>query len=143
MTVTDSGFSFNHGRGLAAARSAEAMLRALGGGEVQLRFATLPDSSAPGDARLGLAETGSEDAVVSPVVVRNASGANSNAAKTEMLIAASSIEKLVELRSLGSADALFNAAIAVVHQSRAYRIASVSTEFYGGAPYLYCVMVTE
>lgn len=142
MTVGHAAFSFNNDRGTALARSAEAMLRSLGGEEVQLRYATTA-TDAQADARLGLAETGSQDAAISPVVVRRVAAGNAYPNNIEMLFAASSVEKQMELRSLDSADALFGAAIAVVHRGRAYRITSLAIEYYGGAPYLYRVTVTE
>lgn len=117
------------------------MLRALGGAEVQLRFAT-PASSSTADPRLGLAETGCEDVAISPVVVRCPASNAAAGAKTEMLFAASSIAKQLELRAFDSGEALFNAAIAIVHRGRTYQFASVSTDSYGGTPYLYRVMVT-
>jgi hypothetical protein len=142
VTVTNPACSFSQGCGLAMARSAEAMLRALGGEEVILRFAT-PAADTQSDARLGLAETCSVDAPISPVAMRRPSSNAADTTKTEMLFSASSIHRQMELRSAESGETLFKDVIEIVHQGRAYRIANVSTDFYGGVPYLYRVTVSE
>ena len=124
-------------------RAAEAMLRALGGGEVALRFTVLlADATSSGNARLATATPTSEDVVLAPVVVRTLD-ARGERAEVEFVIPASVLAPIVEQRQAVNAEALFRSAAGIVHQEKLFRITNVSSDFYGGAAYLYRVSACE
>jgi hypothetical protein len=127
------------GKGLALGRAAEAMLRALGGSEVILRFsgAAVTDDAAS-NPRLGLATNVSEDITLSPVAVRDATEKI-----LEFSIPTTVVEAQVELRQTGTAEALFQSALGFVHEGKLLRIESVSADVHGGAAYLYRVTAGE
>lgn len=129
----------NVSAGLAMARAAEAMLRALGGNEVVLRFAGTPLSDdAASNPRLGLATNACDDVPLSPAVVRNAADD-----ALEFVLPASVVDGQVELRQVGTAKALFESALGFVHDGKLMRIESVAADFQAGAAYLYRVTARE
>jgi hypothetical protein len=146
-----SGASSLPPRSQAMARMAEALLRTLGGGEVVLRFARVPEGDA---GQLGLTDALSEDVSLSPVVVRpiparRMSESLSSAAPLreqltiELLFSAATVAAMVEDRQSGSAQALFDAATGVLHQGTLLRIISVECEYFGATPCLYRVRAVE
>lgn len=136
MTADPS--SFGAGRGLAMARVAEAMLRALDGVEVQLRSA--PSFSEGGNPRLGLAQGSSGDVSFAPVVVRNAGGKES---ALEFLFAAAAVDAEVQRQGCKTAQQLFAIALGLVHDGKLLRVRRVETELHAGTPYLYRVTASE
>jgi hypothetical protein len=127
------------GSGLAMARAAEAMLRALGGSEVTLRFSggAISDDAAS-NPRLGLGTNLTEDVALSPVVVRDAGDG-----VLEFVLPASVVDAQVELRQTGTATTLFQAALGFIHHGKLMRIESASADFHTGAAYLYRVTARE
>lgn len=127
-------------RGLALARAAEAMLRALGGETVSLIFpmAAIADAN----VGLGLGALPAEEVPLSPVVARSLAN-ESGRARREFLFAAAPVEDQVELRATGSAEALFQSALGILHQGRLMHIESVTPEWFGGSAYLYRVVAVE
>jgi hypothetical protein len=124
---------------VAMERAAEAMLRALGGSEVTLRFngGAISDDAAS-NPRLGLGANLSEDVALSPVVVRDVGDG-----ALEFVLPASIVEAQVELRQAGTATTLFQAALGFNHNGKLMRIESASTDFHAGAAYLYRVTARE
>jgi len=123
-------------RGLALARAAEAMLRALGGGEVVLRCPVAPAANET-NRELGLEAPPSDDFAISPVLLRVV-----GAARYEFLFApASLVSYLADRRQ--SAEAFFSALIGVLHQGRLLHVESMTTDTFAGAAYLYRVTATE
>jgi hypothetical protein len=133
------GLVVNVSTGLAMARAAEAMLRALGGSEVTLRFngAAISDDAAS-NPRLGLGATVCEDVALSPVVVRDATKD-----ALEFVLPSSIVDAQVGLRQAGTAKTLFQSALGFIHDGKLMRIESVSADFHAGAAYLYRVTARE
>ncbi|HWR34726.1 MAG TPA: hypothetical protein VN622_02510 [Clostridia bacterium] len=128
-------------QGRMASRAAEAMLRALGGREVTVRFALL--AVAGGDARqLGLSLRQVEDVQLGPAVVRG-QDAEDGRSKVEVLFAAGALEGEMKARGAATAQELFAMADGVVIGDRVLRVEQVSAEFFAGMEYLYHVKVTE
>ncbi len=124
--------TFAGARGPAMARAAEAMLQALGGGEVQVRLPAVVAAEA--NAReLGLAETQAEAVTFAPVVVR---AADNEGRKFELLFSAGALERVAEERQLGSAEALLASAVGVGVAGKRLRIRCVAAEYFAGAAYL-------
>ena len=144
MSQLENGFSNTAGigRGAAAVRAAEALLRTLGGDEVVFR---VPSATAnPGDsAQLGLAGTATEDVSLAPVVVQQARSASpsTQSGELELLISAASLGRAREIHKASDALAFFESALGVVVRERLMRVVSVKTEQLGGVAYLYSVRV--
>ncbi|MGH9524985.1 MAG: hypothetical protein ACRD3E_20860 [Terriglobales bacterium] len=121
-------------RGAAMARSAEAMLRALGGTEVRFRCPV----SAAKDAQarqLGMDAPVTEDIAVSPVVVRGVGD------EYELLIAPASVAAYLADRGQ-SAEQFFQAVLAVLVDVREFAVHAFQAEQFAGADYLYRVTLT-
>jgi len=131
---------YDAARGHSMTRAAEAFLRSLGGGAILLR---LPVGVQPGSADLGLASPLIEDVVLEPAVVRALPpGQDPGQTRVEVLLSAVAVQAQVELRGYESADALFAAAIGLVLAGKLFRIASVTSDTFAGAAYLYRVTAT-
>jgi len=131
--------SYDAARGHSMTRAADAFLRALGGGSVLLR---LPVGVQPGNAELGLASPLIEDVVLEPAVVRALPpGQDPATSRVEVLLSATTVARQVELRGYESADALFAAALGLVHAGKLFRIANLTSDTFAGTAYLYRVTV--
>ena len=125
--------------GCAAARAADAMLLALGGTEVTLLF---PAAGMPADAvaALGLVDPGVEQAVISPVIVRELTTENDGPRRRiELLAGRSAMAEQVSERNVVSADVLFETALGVVYQGEIFHIEGFVAERMDGVAYLYRV----
>jgi hypothetical protein len=143
FTLTPDGHSAAAARGPALARAAEAMLRALGGVELALRFAYVSEPETDAD-QLGLTPAQTEDVTLSPVLVRTlAPDARQPRSKVELLFAAAAVAAQAELRQAASGAALLESAAGVLYAGRLLRITAVATEHFAGTPYLYRVMASE
>ena len=124
-------------RGLAMARAAEAMLRALGGTEIRVLLAA--SGSADANARqLGLESPALEAVTVSPVVVRRIGDTQ----RLQFLISTSAVEGEAAIRQMAP-QALLAAATAIELGSTRLKVENVMTEQFGGAAYLYRVVTVE
>jgi len=123
---------------LYASRAVNAMLRALGGRTVMLR---MPAPAVPTDLteQLGIATPTFQDLPLSPVVYRKARAivAEGKAAKWELLVSATVIEKLVGSLEYASASVLFAAACGVLTDDELYEVESATSEQAFGQPYIY------
>ncbi len=126
-------------RGLALARAAEAMLRALGGGEVVLRC---PAAAAANETNreLGLEAPVTEDLTVAPVLVRLK--ANAGTARMELLFPPAVLASYLADRRQ-PAEQFFSSLIGVLHQDRLLHVESMAAETFAGTPYLYRVIAAE
>lgn len=129
--------------GTALVRAAEAMLRSLGGEEVQL---LLPLMGMPDDpsAQLGLVDPGVRQINIAPVIVRNLPTANHGPRRRlEFLLPASGIEEAIRAQNLPSAQALFDGALGLIHDGDVLHIEGFTTEYFGGMAYLYRVAAVD
>ncbi len=118
------------------ARAAEAMLQALGGGEVQVLLPAV--AAADANARqLGLAAPQAEAVAFAPVVVR---ALDSEGRRFELLFSAAALERAAEARQLGSGEALLASAVGVDAAGRRLRIERVAAESFAGSAYLFRVV---
>jgi len=123
---------------VAAARTADVLLRAMGGRTVMLRT---PAPAVPADVteQLGIATPLFQDLPLAPVVYRKARAtvANGEAAKWEMLVSATTVENLVGSLAYASASVLFAAAFGVLCDGELLEIVSATQEQVFGRPYVY------
>ena len=125
--------------GAAAARAADAMLRTLGGTEVILLFAAarLPGDPATG---LGLVDPGVEQALITPVIVRELTAENSGPRRRiELLAGQAAMAEQVSQRNVASAEVLFETALGLVYCGEVFHIQGFVVERLAGVAYLYRV----
>jgi hypothetical protein len=129
--------------GMAVARAAEAMLRALGGAEISLVFPLLQMPNDSG-AELGLMDPGVEEVVLSPVVARNlATSGTGPRRRLEFMVPAAVVQAEIVERNVATAQALFDGALGVMYAEDLLHIESVTAEYFAGTPYLYRVVAVE
>ena len=127
-----------------AARAADVLLRALGGRSVRLR---MPAPAVPADPteQLGLATPEFQDLALAPVVCRKARATVSadQAARWDLLVSATAVEKLVGSLAYASASVLFANACGVLTGEGAelLEILSAAQEPLLGRPYVYRLLV--
>lgn len=126
----------------AAARTANVLLRGVGGRTVLLR---MPATASAGDVteQLGLATPQFQDVELAPVVFRSARAAvaEGKAAKWELLVAGDAVEALVGSLGYGAAESLFGAAFGVLIDGVLMTVESTTAAEVGGAAYLYRLVV--
>ena len=129
--------------GCAAARAADALVRALGGTQVALLFAA---AGLPTDARaeLGLIDPGVEQAPIEPVLVRELTTENNGPRRRiELLVGRSAMAQLVSQRNVASADVLFETAMGIAYQGELFHIEGFVAERFEGIAYLYRVLAVS
>jgi hypothetical protein len=137
--MADLEFASDAGRGQAMLRAADALLRTLGPTGIIL---VLPTDAAQSNADLGLGTPLVEQVELTPAVVRPLADAGGRR-RIEILLSASTVAAQAELRGYESAEALFNAAVGVVHGGRLLRVESVGSDSFAGTSYLYRVTASD
>jgi len=138
--MTNSGWTGVASPALAAARCAESVLRVLGAATVRFRF---PQASATDGAQLGIEPPQVEEITVSPVLVRRPQSPAPLASGFELVIAAATLNPLVESRGASDVSGLMAQVETIVWNDRAYRVRKIASEVFGGSEYLYRLQVTE
>lgn len=129
--------------GTAVMRAADAMLRAMGGDEVNLVL-PLPTETADSSFQLGLSDPGVQQIPISPVAVRSLpASASGPSRRLEFLLSAIAVAGAVQSQGAGSVDILFNGALGIEYQSTLFHIESSTTDYFGGMPYLYHLIAIE
>jgi hypothetical protein len=129
--------------GAALVRAANAMLAALGGDQVSLLLpATATTSDAAG--QLGLVDPGVQEVIVSPVVARNLPTGNLGPVRRiEFTLPAAVLEAQLPALGIGTAEALFKAALGLVYDGDIFHVEAVMTENFAGTAYFYVVTAVE
>ncbi|HZQ68363.1 MAG TPA: hypothetical protein VFA68_07570 [Terriglobales bacterium] len=143
MTMTNTGAYFGSISGAAVARAADAMLRCMGGDEVQL---VMPAMGMPPDpsGELGLVDPGVELISFAPVVIRTLATANNGPRRRlEVLLPASAIQEELVARNIASAGGLFDGALGVTHDGEMFHIEGYATEYFAGSAYLYRLVIVD
>jgi hypothetical protein len=120
-----------------AARTADTLLRAAGGRTVLLR---MPAPASPlASEQLGLATPYFQDVPLAPVAFRKARTPMTpgKAARTELLVSATTVEATTGTLDYNSAATLFAEALGIVIDDELFAIESATTEQAFGKPYLY------
>jgi len=141
--MTNTGACFGSLSGTAVARAADAMLRCLGGAQVQL---VLPAMGMPSDpsAEIGLVDPGVELVNFAPVVIRSlATSNNGPRRRLEILLPASAVQAELTSRNIASADDLFDGALGLTHDGEMFHIEGLSTEYFADTAYLYRLVVVD
>jgi hypothetical protein len=129
--------------GIALVRAADAVLRALGNDEITL---LLPAATLPNDpsAQLGLVDPGTQQVVLSPVVVRSlTTPASGPRRQVEFLVSAATVATVLTDMNVASGEALFESALGLQYGNDLLHVEDVATEWFSGTPYLYRVRAVE
>ena len=126
----------------AIARSAEAMVRAVGGSKVTVLF---PLSIGGGTlSELGAAGQTAEQVIFCPAALRTLPPANNESkVRIEILLPAVAVNPVLDARSVATGKDLFEGALGVLHEGRLLRIQSVVTEYFAEAAYLFRLTVSD
>lgn len=119
-------------------RAADVLLRCAGGRAVLLR---MPAPASAGDVaeQLGLETPQFQDVELAPVVFRTARArvAEGKAARWELLVSASAVERLAGSLGYAAAGVLFADAFGVLVDGVLMAVESATGSELGGAPYVY------
>jgi len=133
-------YSNDVSRAEALMRAADALLQALGPSEVIL---VLPVPMEQANADLGLASPLVEQLLLSPAVVRKIGSATATGTRMEVMLPASIVNALAESRDFDPPNALFDAALGMLHEGKLLRIEGVAWDSFADRPYLYRIMLTD
>jgi hypothetical protein len=129
--------------GTAVFRAADAMLRALGGGEITLVL-PLPTSSNGLASEIGLSDPGVQQLPLFPVAARNLpTPASGPTQRVEFLLSASAVAVAAQSQGAESAQALLDAALGIVHLGKMFHIESTSADCFAGIVYLFRLIGVE
>jgi len=133
-------FSNDISRAEAFLRAADALLRALGPSEVILVLPVLIEQD---NADLGLASPVVEQVSLAPAVVRDLGSSTAARTQLEVMLAASTVNAYAESRNFDPPDAIFDAALGILHGGKLFRIERVAWDSFADTPYLYRVALTD
>lgn len=141
-------FSNDISRAEAFLRAADALLRALGPSEVILFLPVLiaqnnADPSTSLGTGLGLAAPVVEQVSLAPAVVRDLGSSTAARTQLEVMLAASTVNAYAESRNFDPPDAIFDAALGILHGGKLFRIERVAWDSFADTPYLYRVALTD
>jgi hypothetical protein len=133
--------------GAGAVRAADALLRCAGGRSVLLR---MPVQASAGDTteQLGLAVPEFQDSELAPVVFRKArqaattEAAAGKAARWELMVSATSVNRLVGALGYSAASVLFGTAFGVLIDGVLMEIVSATESEVFGTPYVYRLVLS-
>jgi hypothetical protein len=138
--MTMGAFSSDVSRAEALLRAADSLLRALGPSEVIL---VLPVQVQQANADLALATPVVEQLSLAPAVVRYIGSSTATRTRLEVMLAASTVNQHAESRNFDPPEALFDAALGILHGDKLLRIESVAWDSFADRPYLYRIMLTD
>jgi hypothetical protein len=127
---------------LAAARSAEALIRLMGATSVQFCFPLSASTTGDG-AQLGVSQPQMEEVTVAPVMVRVMQSPGEFRSKCELVIAASTIDAIVEQRGASDVPGLLVQLTSIRWNEQTFRVTKVDSELFAGSQYLYRLQVVE
>jgi hypothetical protein len=119
------------------------MLHALGGDQISL---LLPATATAIDAagQLGLVDPGVQEVLIAPVVVRALTTGNLGPRRRiEFTLPASAIDAQLPTLGMGTAGALFNAALGLMYGTDLFHVEMVITENFAGTACFYVVTAVE
>jgi hypothetical protein len=127
---------------LAARRSAEALIRTMGATSVQFCFPLAASASGDG-AQLGLSQPQMEEITVAPVLVRAMQVPEEFKSQCELVIAASTLDQIVEQRAAVDLAGLLVQLAEIRWNGQSFRVTKADSELLAGNEYLYHLQVTE
>lgn len=100
--------------------------------------------SATGDgAQLGLSQPQIEELTVAPVLVRAIELPEEFKSECDLVIAASTLDQIVEQRAAGDVAGLLIQLAAIRWNGKTFRVTKVNSERFAGSQYLYHLQVME
>lgn len=141
MSANETSNSLIQGRGQAARRTADAMLRALGGHPVTLRFADA--STGDTGSQLGITPPTSADVVISPAVINEMAPAVDGTRRIEITVSAKAVQPIADSYGVVDIPTWLASAQGVVCGDKLLKVENVLINYFAGAEYLYHIMATE
>jgi hypothetical protein len=140
--MSQSGWAGVANPALAATRSAEALIRAMGATSVQFCF-SLAASAAGDGAQLGISQPQMEEITVAPVLVRAVQIPEEFKGECEVVVAASTLGQVVEQRAAGDVAGLLLQLAAIRWNEHSFRVTKADFERFAGSEYLYHLQLME
>ena len=103
----------------------------------------LPVLIAQDNADLGLASPVVEQVSLAPAVVRDLGSSTAARTQLEVMLAASTVNAYAESHNYDPPDAMFDAALGILHGGKLFRIERVAWDSFADTPYLYRVALTD
>ena len=101
-------------------------------------------ASATGDgAQLGVSQPQMEEITVAPVMVRAAQSPGEFRSECELVMAASTLDQIVEQRGAGDVAGLLVQLATIRWNEQVFRVTKVDSELFAGSEYLYRLQVME
>jgi len=140
-TDTDTSINLIPGRSEAARRSADALLRVMGGQEITLR---LSDPSA-GDtsSQLGITPPTEEDVQIAPAVVDVMPPSVDGTMRVQVMLSAKALHAIAESYGVTDIPLWLMATRGLVYRGQMLTIRSVTSNSFAGSNYLYFLVATE
>jgi len=141
MPDTDTPIEFIPGRRQFTRRTADAMLRVLGGEQITLRLAD--PSTGDTSSQLGLEPPTVSDVQIAPAVVQVAPPAKDGTLRIQVLVSAKALQPIADSYGVTNIPAWLLGSQGLLYHGRLIPIATVVTNQFGGGEYLYLLTATE
>ena len=141
MPDTDTPIHFIPGRRQVTRRTADAMLRVLGGEQVTVRLAD--PSTGDTNSQLGITPPTASDVQIAPAVVQVAPPATDGIQRIQVLLSAKGIQAIAESYGVTNIPTWLLQSQGLVYRGQLLPIRSVVTNQFAGGEYLYLLTATE
>jgi hypothetical protein len=145
MPDTDTSINLIPGRQQALGRTADAFLRALGGGRVTLRIAD--PSTGDTDSQLGITPPTAENIVIAPAMVQEmqpkAVVVPDGKRRWQVMISARALRAAAEPYGVTDLSDWLTGSQGIVFRGRLIPITSVISQSFAGGEYMYLAIATE
>lgn len=140
MPDTDTSVGMIRGRRQATRRTADAMLRVLGGEHITLRLAD--PSAGDTNSQLGITPPTASDIEIAPAVVQ-AEAAASGAQRVQVLVGNKTLQPIADSYGVTDIPTWLMSTQGLVYRGKLFPIMTVLSQEFAGGDYLYLLTATE
>ena len=141
MPDTDTPINLIPGRCQAARRSADAMLRVMGGEEITLRLSD--PSTGDTSSQLGITPPTAEEVQINPAVVQAIPPAEDGSMRLQVMLSADKLDAIAESYGVTNISPWLTGSQGLVYRGRIFTIRSVTSNSFAGSEVLYFLVATE
>jgi len=141
MPDTDTPINLIPGRSQAARRSADAMLRVMGGEEITLRLSD--PSTGDTSSQLGITPPTAEEVQINPAVVQAIPPAEDGSMRLQVMLSADKLDAIAESYGVTNISPWLTGSQGLVYRGRIFTIRSVTSNSFAGSEVLYFLVATE
>jgi hypothetical protein len=141
MPDTDTPIDFIPGRRQVTRRTADAMLRVLGGEQITVRLAD--PSAGDTNSQLGITPPTSSDIQIAPAVVQVAPPATDGAQRVQVLLSAKAVQPIAESYGVTNIPDWLMHSQGLLYRGQLLPITTVVINQFAGGEYLYLLTATE